>query len=191
MTTEELSALQEQLNGLDDEGFNELLKGENSASFRRFLDKRVSTAVASYQKNHPDAGKDDKADDDDKGPDPIERRAQIVMLAHEKGIDPKLALSLVFGEDDEAVIDGLAEYGESVRLQTTDRFLRENGRSPEKGVKLRLDEDLSLEQIAAMSEAEQSRLSPETVSRAIERNAEERRRRSSTRARLTSNLWGR
>ncbi len=164
------------LAGVTDEAFNGLLRGNDD--LKKVLDKRVQTAIDTWQKNnldkiyteryakeHPDETEEQKrikalevkSAEDTARADRAELRSAALELGTEKKL-PKDVIDYTLGTDLEtttARINTLAEIFEARDKATSERILKENGRvitEPEDTAK----KYFTAEQIVAMSPMEQS-----------------------------------
>ena len=189
MDDEKLKDIGASFDDATDEDIVALMK--NSKQFAKLLDQRVSRAIETYAANHP---ADDGEEKDDDAATALaekaallERRERVLNLAAEKGIDPKIAFSLL-GLDDSDDAERLDSL-ESIRQAERDRILKANGRTFT-DVKLRNVGEITLEDINRMSDAEQAQLSPEITNRALDNYVENNKKTGTLRAALTGAFGG-
>ena len=173
-----------------DEDIVALIK--TSKQFAKLLDQRVSRAIETYAANHP--SDDGEGKDDDAATALaekaalLERRERVLNLAVEKGIDPKIAFSLL-GLDDSDDAERLDSL-ESIRQAERDRILKANGRTFN-DVKLRSAGELTLEEISRMPDHVQENLAPEITNKALDEYTERKKGSGTLRAALSGAFGGR
>lgn len=122
----------------------------------------------------------------------LDRREHVFELSLEKGIDPKVALTVLgldeTTSDDENRLDAIGE----IKQATKDGLLRDNGRLPHETVKLKFDV-MPPEQYNRLSDYELQQIPPEEHGKIIDEaiSVEKKKRSGGTlRARLSRAFGG-
>jgi hexokinase len=116
----------------------------------------------------------------------LDRRQKVFELCLEKGVDPKMGLSLLLGSDDSDRLDLLSGMVDDAKKGAVEQVLKENGRAPV--VKLDMDGGpLSLEAISRLPGDRQMKLSAETTNAAVA--AERQKTRRTVGKQISDNLF--
>lgn len=126
MTIDEIiSAIDE----IGTDGIGDLAK--SSKALQGHIDRRVQNALRTYAERHPEPEQERNTPDPEQA---FERKQAIFDAAVERGIDPKLAISLLVDDaDDTDRLRRLAEFAAQVGKSTKESILKEHARGPEAG----------------------------------------------------------
>jgi len=97
----------------------------------------------------------------------LERKQRVWEMASEKGMDPKTAMTLIFGEDDEEKLDLLETTEQDIRLEERDAFAKKYGRTVQ-SVDLNKISSPTYQDFMSMSDEQIKRLPANSVNRAID-----------------------